>query len=156
MTLLSTTTLSGTSTTISSIDQTYNYLFISLDNVTNGSSGGFARFAFNAVTTDHFNGVKEGNGTAWVNSGASYCTPFGTNTPNASYLLSGTLEITQYTSTTFSKPYFAFGATYAGGVGPGPTFVTGLWDRAAALTSLVFTYSNGGTLSGTIRIYGVK
>jgi len=158
MTLLSTTTLSGTSTTISSIDQTYVNLFITFERMTNNSTGGYARWGMNSATTAHYNSYKDGNGTAWVNSGSNYLLPLGTNTPNSSYETFGCVVINNYATTTTNngKSIQCNGATYAGGAGPGPVFNEAYWDTATAVSSIKIDYSNAATISGTIKIYGVK
>ena len=158
MTLLSTTTLSGTSTTISSIDQTYVNLFILFERVTQNTTGGYLRMGCNSATTGQYNGVKDGNATAFVNSGSGYITPLGTNTPNSGYETFGQITIFNYTTTTTNngKSIFSTGATYAGAAGPGLVINTSYYDTATAISSLKLEYSNGGTISGTVKIYGVK
>ena len=158
MTLLSTTTLSGTSTTISSISQSYINLFITFERVTQNTTGGHLRMGCNSATTGQYNGVKEGNGTAFVNAGSGYITPLGTNTPNSLYETFGQITIFNYTTTTTNsgKSIFSTGATYAGASGPGLVINTSYYDTATAISSLKFEYSNGGTISGTVKIYGVN
>lgn len=157
MTLLSTTTLSGTSTTISSISQSYVDLYIVYERVTQNTTGGYLRFGANSLTTSQYNAVKEGNGTSWVNSGAGYVTPFGTNTPNTSYELFGWTYIYNYTSavTNAGHAMQSSGITFAGG-SMGIPVAYSYHDSTTAISSLKFEYSNGGTISGTVKIYGVK
>jgi hypothetical protein len=158
MTLLSTTTLSGTSTTISGISGSYLNLFILFERVTQNTTGGHLRMGCNSASTGQYNGVKEGNGTAFVNSGSGYITPLGTNAPNTSYETFGQITIYNYNTTTTNsgKSILSTGATYAGGAGPGPVINTSYYDSAAGISSLYFAYSNGGTISGTVKIYGVN
>jgi hypothetical protein len=143
MTLLSTTTLSSTSTTISSIDQTYVNLFITFERVTQNTTGGYLRVNCNAASYSQYDGVKNGNGTSFVNSGSqTFFAPLGTNTPNSGYETFGQITIYNYTTTTTNS---------------GKTILTtAYFDSPVAISSLKFDYSNGGTISGTIKIYGVK
>jgi hypothetical protein len=53
MTLLSTTTLSGATTTVSGIDQTYVNLFIIVTNVINNTANGAFRIGINGGTNSH-------------------------------------------------------------------------------------------------------
>jgi hypothetical protein len=159
MTLLSTTTLSGTSTTISGISQDYVNLFILFDRVTQNTTGGYLRMNLGAGTFSQYNSAKESAGTSFVNSGAVlFITPFGTNTPNSGYEIFGQATIFNYASslTNNGKSVLCSGASFSGAGSFGPTFNVGYLDSVPALSSIKFDYSNGGTISGTIKIYGVK
>jgi hypothetical protein len=159
MTLLSTTTLSGTSTTISSISGSYLNLFILFERVTQNTTGGYLRMNLGAATFSQYNGIKESTGTAFVNTGSgTFMTPFGQNTPNSGYELFGQSTIYNYASTTTNngKSVLSSGASFSGAGSFGPTLVTSYLDSAAAISSIKFDYSNGGTISGTVKIYGVN
>jgi len=159
MTLLSTTTLSGTSTTISGISGSYLNLFILFDRVTQNTTGGYLRMNLGAATFSQYNGIKESTGTAFVNTGSgTFMTPFGQNTPNSGYELFGQSTIYNYASTVTNngKSVLSTGASFSGAGSFGPTIVTSYLDSAAAISSIKFDYSNGGTISGTVKIYGVN
>jgi hypothetical protein len=159
MTLLSTTTLSGTSTTISSISGSYLNLFILFERVTQNTTGGYLRMNLGAATFSQYNGIKESTGTAFVNTGSgTFMTPFGQNTPNSGYELFGQSTIFNYASTVTNngKSVLSTGASFSGASSFGPTIVTSYLDSAAAISSIKFDYSNGGTISGTVKIYGVN
>jgi hypothetical protein len=159
MTLLSTTTLSGTSTTISSISTSYINLFILYERVTQNTTGGYLRVNLGAATYSQYSGVKDGNATAFANSGSqTFITPLGTNTPNANYETFGQITIYNYTTTTTNsgKSILTTGATYAGASGPANVINVAYLDSAAAISSIKFDFSNGGTISGTVKIYGVN
>lgn len=153
MTLLSTTTLSGTSTTISSIDQTYINLMVLFQGVGNSTGAGYFRVAFNGNTANAQCGYKNSSGTAWVN-GSGYFFPMGQDTMSANYGASSGMVIEDYTSTAL-KPIFSAGNGFAT-TSQGPTFASGSYSNSEAISSLVLTTSNGGTLIGTVKIYGVK
>jgi hypothetical protein len=143
MALLSTTTLSGTSITISSINQNYNELLILLIDTVNASSGRLAVAANNSTT--RCGGFDSVTGTAYQ-SGQLH----GTNQTSASAMI----RITNYASTTQRKNGISsvgFSGNSGGAVGS--YYV----DQTAAVTSLVITNSAGGNFTaGTVLIYGVK
>ena len=156
MTLLSTTTLSGASTTISSISQDYVNLFIVCKRISVGTAGGYLKVGCNGNTTNqHYISYKEGNGTTWINSNSALL-PCGTNQPTAAYSQSGTILIGNYADTQvyLTKPLTVQFNTYSG-TAEGYPFCAGYWD-GSEVTSLKFEYSNGATISGTVKIYGVK
>ena len=156
MTLLSTTTLSGASTTISSISQDYVNLFIVCKRIAVGTAGGYLKVGVNGNTTNqHYITYKEGNGTTWINSNSALL-PCGTNQPSAAYSQSGTILIGNYADTQvyLTKPLTVQFNTYSGTT-EGYPFCAGYWD-GSEVTSLKFEYSNGATISGTVKIYGVK
>lgn len=157
MTLLSTTTLSGTSTTISSISQSYNRLVIYFRDVSQNTTGGYLQVRPNNTANTSYNTFKNGNATAWTNPSPYYGDIYvtGDTTPNSGYLQVATLTIDNYANTTSSKPFFGYGTSFAGGV-QGSSFTTGTVDITAAVSSLVIKFSNGGTISGTVLVYGVS
>lgn len=157
MTLLSTTTLSSTSTTISSISQSYKRLVIYFRDVSQNTTGGYLQVRPNNTANTSYNTFKNGNATAWTNPSPYYGDIYvtGDTTPNSGYLQVATLTIDNYANTTASKPFFGYGTSFAGGV-QGSSFTTGTVDITAAISSLVIKFSNGGTISGTVLVYGVS
>jgi hypothetical protein len=157
MTLLSTTTLSGSSTTISSIDQGYNNLFILITGVTT-ASGGLFRFKINNVSgVTNFvlqSGASQANTTnyAYLDTDPYFGFSNGPVTTDADnvYLL----EIFDYAATNRRKLFTGqFGYDYSGGNEFGT--IDGIYKEDTAVSSMNFF--NGSTLnSGTVRIYGVK
>jgi hypothetical protein len=157
MTLLSTTTLSGASTTISSINQTYTNLYVVCSGMTNATAAGTPNIAPNGSTNliygiDNYNS----NGTA------------GDYAYNANKLL-GLTNVTRtdanniwtttffnYSSTTTYKTIQSLfdSARDAGGRATGVT--TGVFISNTAISSLVFTNPGGNWSTGTVLIYGVK
>jgi len=153
MTLLSTTSLSGTSTTISSISQSYINLMVLFQGVGNSTGSGYFRVAFNGNTSNAQCAYKNSSGTAWVN-GSGYFFPMGQDAMATNYGASSGMVIEDYTSTAL-KPVFSAGNGFSS-TSQGPTFASGSYSNSEAITSLVLTTSNGGTLIGTVKIYGVK
>jgi len=104
MTLLSTTTLSGTTTTISSISQSYNSLFILVYGVTGNTANDRVRGAINGASANHdyqevFNGSVATGATSKL-----FFVP--TNTLRTSAANAWSLKIDNYTSSTNYKPFF--------------------------------------------------
>jgi hypothetical protein len=154
MTLLSTTTLSGTSTVISSISQSYKSLiFIGYGITWNTNQS----FKINPNSTES---ISRGTGS-YVNDGTpsvvstSQINPYGTGTFSSNSANAFSLIFNNYTSTQ-RKPfeYYGFHPTDGDYV----SNIAGAIDSASAITSMQFT-SQGGTSSftaGTILTYGVN
>lgn len=154
MTLLSTTTLSGATTTISSISGGYNQLYILISGVKNG-------------TDDIDILLKPNNGniatsTYTVNSAVSHTNSGAIKLTGDIYMERAAganawaLTIDNYTSTSYFKPFNYSGRFILVGTTRGINGGGGL-ETTSAITSLVF--SNGGGYSfsdGQVLIYGVK
>jgi len=153
MTLLSTTTLSGATTTISGIDQTYKYLFGVIYGMTNATADGYVSIRPNGsatiTTTTTIDDTSSTSNTIWyLNSNAA----FDRTSANNAFAFT----IGNYASTTNYKPvnwngfYTAPGPANRGLVGGG-----GIRTNSA-ITSLVFLNSGGNHSAGTVELYGVK
>ena len=156
MTLLSTTTLSGTSTTISSIDQTYIRLIVYIYGVTNTTaSGAFYVLANSTANIYPFTAVSTDTSIASYNYQIYLQTisnaPLYTNALN-----SHTLILDNYAAANY-KTFDVFGS-YSDNT---PT-IHGYSGRGSvatntAISSLVFKKDGGGSFNaGTVLIYGVK
>ena len=159
MTLLSTTTLSGATTTISSISQAYNQLYILMTGISYSATAG-AYTIIKPNGTNNTCSVLNVIGTsAAVNTQANaaanilfnYNNWLLNNTNNA-----GVLVIDNYASTTSYKPYSVRGqyvnnssiTETINGVG---NFIT-----STAVSSILFSADTSTFNGGTVRIYGVK
>jgi hypothetical protein len=143
MTLLSTTTLSGTSTTISSINQGYNNLQI----VISGTVGaGLPAIRPNGSATITFAATQENSTNGFINGGAWYFTLF-EQTNNA-----GIITIYNYASSTYPKPIFATSGYGANGA----KSVHGYLNTTSAITSFEINGSGDTFTGGQVLIYGVK
>jgi len=157
LTLLSTTTLSGASTTISSIDQTYVNLVIFVFGVTNATGGG--RFQTNpngsgSITTTFMNSDTSTVSTQidefiWLTS-TSY------NASRTSADNFRTVTISNYASTTARKGVTVAGGYVKDGGGNYPISASGYINTNSAITSLVFSNTGGNLSTGTVLIYGAK
>ena len=162
MILLSTTSLTGATTTISSIDQTYTNLVIVTYGVTNATANGIFRIAPNGTTniasagvigTENGAGTVTGFGTTYIQLTGNQGTIDRTSAVNAS-----TTVISNYASTTFFKN-FTSNSYYIATAGPGNKITEGLIGTIitnTAISSLVFSNSGGNLSTGTVLLYGVK
>lgn len=157
MTLLSTTTLSGATTTISSINQTYTNLQIFVSGVTNATGDGQIRIAPNGTT--NITGSQTSNGGSNVDSRVNeYLFLTGASKPSQRTLSENSWAINffNYASTTSRKAYSVNGQFYDDTYNFVPFFATGMANTNSAISSLVFSNSAGNLSTGTVLIYGVK
>lgn len=157
MTLLSTTTLSGTSVVVSSINQTYNDLIFIVKSPTWGTSNGkFLMSPNSSSTLAYASGVRENTNGAistWLSNGDYVWTDLTQdrlNTDSTYYLV-----INDYAQTSGPKPFQFYGSQVSGDQRSFQTaggLVTG-----SAISSMRVEVDGGQTfLGGTLRIYGVK
>ena len=163
MTLLSTTSLTGATTTISSINQTYVNLFAIISGVTNATADGILRIAPNnetaitcSIRTDN------GNNATWVGDSLDYLwVSGGRNMSRTNSANTFALTIFNYSSTGTQKPYQVSGEfQVTGNTQQDPLFAAGSIGGAGnvttAITSLVISNSGGNLSTGTVLLYGVK
>jgi hypothetical protein len=161
MTLLSTTTLSGASTTIT-VTGGYNYITGIVTGVTNNSANGRLYIAPNGTTnvsaatgTARYTGAAasvrvEGYDAGYIDLTRGYDT-LRTNADNAWYF-----SIYNYESSTRNKP-FIFGGTYIDNDSTADVVnFQGAFRSSTAITTLVFSQSGGNFSAGTVLLYGVK
>ena len=160
MTLLSTTTLSGASTTISSIDQTYNKLEIIIFGVTNATSDGSFRCAPNGSTSLTGNQQRYANSLIGNDDNRLFLTAGDDSQPprRVNNVNCWNLTFVNYSSTTQIKNISVAGAYKYGGASPGQGYFTNnaQFNSTSAISSLVFSQGGGSFDSGTVLIYGVK
>jgi hypothetical protein len=158
MTLLSTTSLTGATTTISSIDQTYVNLQIVITGVTNaGSSGDKIRIAPNSSTNLSYAYQDVYDGSTVSNGGMNgdYIRTTSYNFSNSATDNVFVCQIYNYASTTFYKEFLwnwgiQQSSSYYRGVG------SGFFASNTAISSLQFSASGGNLSTGTVLLYGVK
>jgi hypothetical protein len=155
MTLLSTTTLTGASVTVSSIDQTYRDLqIVVINGYASGPNNTFIRY--NGDTGNNYAvrniapGVTSANLDYQTAANVIY---FGEFKTSDGYLNGGYIYATipRYSQTEYKSTIFT--ASAAGGLYIGQSG----WNNTAAITSLTMGVTNSQTMSGgTMYIYGVK
>jgi hypothetical protein len=156
MTLLSTTTLSGASTTISSINQTYKTLYAVIYGVTNATDTGNLYCRPNNSTTNA-SWIRFWSSSQDMTEGGNFYMTWDAQRPvRTSANNVWVLEIDNYASTTNYKG-LTFRGTYER-TGPNQTAIAGSggFGTNSAITSLVFVQDGGNFNSGTVELYGVK
>ena len=158
MTLLSTTTLSGATTTISGISGSYKSLVAYIYGVTNATAVGTFRCApnnnpsfTNSTIYKSLTLVAFSNNYLFLSSNAtSTGQPDNGDADNA-----WTLTIDNYASAATAKNFQVYGG-FANGYGQYGFTGTGRIISTAAITSLVFSNSGGNLSTGTVLLYGVN
>ena len=156
MTLLSTTTLSGTATTISSISQSYTNLYFVMVNAYL-TIDEYIRLQLNGDTTsgNHLATATRlrSTGASSVIDGNTELTSSGPDNQAKPNIITGVIP--NYTSTTYhtcqtNASLFCDALNFALSVGQISYFGT------SAITSLKFYASSGSFSAGTVYLYGVK
>jgi hypothetical protein len=156
MTLISTTTLTGTTVTLSSIPQTYNSLYLVFKNVDPVNDTAYVCLRLNGTSSvDYYNfntfGASSSSAadTRWiVTNGIDVSV-------NANL---STVIIPDYTNSTTRKMAFT---NYVGSPDSGSADISALITFGgskitAAVSSLTITTNSGDFSSGTVLLYGVK
>jgi hypothetical protein len=160
MTLLSTTTLSGATVTISSIDQTYKSLVMFIYGVTNATADGEFICKINTSNTASF--TRPNTNSTFTFPSGSFIT---LSSINASYLPKRTsnlngwkFQIDNYSSSTSFKPIQISGAYRAVDAYGDDMWVNNLGgiNTTSAVTQLIFSNAGGNLSTGTVELYGVK
>jgi hypothetical protein len=152
MTLLSTTTLSGTTTTISTINQSYKDLYFVAYGVVINGSGNF-RVAPNGDTT--VSKLSQVSNSLVDNYTDYMYLSGGSGVPDSGGANVFAVTIEGYSVTTYRKPFnktvgYVSGGNSVSNIGGGYVNLT------AAISSLVFSTSATGFTSGTVLVYGVN
>ena len=160
ITLLSTTTLSGTSTNITSIDQTYNQLYIVVKGMNLSGTGSYPQIRVNGAAGDvaFISNIGRGSSTfAQADSTQTivmaYSDYASSNANNAF-----AINIFNYAATDSYKPFSLSGTFVTSSAGAIEALNAGGSYRSnTAITSLDFRTANANTFNaGTVLIYGVK
>jgi len=153
MTLLSTTSLTGATTTISGISGSYTNLVAFIDGVTNATANNKFRCAPNGSTTISTQVQNTSDSAISVNND-TYVLLSGVDPDRTNSANSWAFTIYNYASTTSRKPFTISGSyfvSYQRGV-----FADGHIATTSAITSLVFSNQGGNLSTGTVLLYGVK
>lgn len=152
MTVLSTTTFSGTTTTISSINQSHKHLLIQIDGMTDS---GNLEIRLNGSTTGaYLSAVSYASGANRIN-GQCGPTGFSHNASTTNSDISTILWVYSYSDTTRDKPISASGFFNSTFPDPISVIYGGYFNSTSAISSIDFVTGNS-TSTGTIRIWGVS
>jgi hypothetical protein len=159
MTLLSTTTLSGASTVVSSISQAYKNLYVIGYGFTNSTATGDLQIKINQGNGQYMNGYAGAtanppsliNPQDFIRTNATQKNPAYTNADNMFIL-----TMYNYAQSAFANHPFQFNATfdYIGGISS--YNLTGTYFAFAAISSILFSNTGGNWAGGTVKIYGVN
>ena len=152
MTLLSTTTLSGASTTVTGISTAYKNLYVYVSNMFNNTANGIFKIELNSSTNGIYANAIQ-NGTV-SDLDATFLST-GTNLDRASANNAYSLYIDDYSSTFNFKPINFYGIGY-GASYQATTISGGFYGAGSAVTSIKFSNTGGTFSQGTVLIYGVK
>jgi hypothetical protein len=157
-TLLSTTALTGPSTLISSINQTYKSLFMVIYGVTNATANGVMRVAPNANTTGCSYVSTDSVGASFVSSvqRVTYLNLGTTAWSRTATNNVATIQIDNYTSSTNYKSLNAYGYAEETGGSVMSFNIGGAFVSNTAITSLQFSNAGGNLSTGTVLLYGVN
>lgn len=157
MTLISTTTLSGSSVTLSSIPQTYNSLYLVLRNITGAVQDSEIRIYPNNVADlcsyyGFRNTITIANVSTFIRMGGSEQT-LRTGGNNA-----WALSFDNYTSTASFKPFQWYGFHRTASNVDEVTQAGGAFRSNTAISSIVLTWVDNSSSfnGGTVLLYGVK
>jgi hypothetical protein len=158
MTLISTTTLSGSSVTLSSIPQTYNDLVVVIRNYLPSSDDGQIWMRINSDSGTRYANIT----TLSVISSASTFTdsvfivqPSADNAVTQNF---GKIQLFDYKNTTTWKSIETNSISTDATTNTSYRYSTyfGVYNQIPAISSLLFIASSGTFTSGTILLYGVK
>jgi hypothetical protein len=163
MTLLSTTTLSGSSTAISVTPTGYTQIEVVIKDAYTSTNDNYANFRLNSDTGNNYgtNAVRyDGNslvGLAYIDREAFFYLL--TNTPSTSSPIrngNGTIRI--YTPTATDNIYVEWeSASAANSQGSlGGVAGRGIYNASAALSNVTLYPASGTWSGGTVYVYGVK
>jgi hypothetical protein len=161
MTLLSTTSLSGASTTVSSISTSYKDLVIYLKDFYGSASSGMGLRLNNNSTSGNYHYILA---AAFAASSTNYFGGSDSMVPFAGSTLQGAANdnfavftIYDYANTTTRKNVFLTASTTNLNGDKTATMVSSHYSGAiAAITDVTFLPTSGTWSGGTIEIYGVK
>ena len=159
LTLLSTTTLSGASTTVTVVGGYKNLQVVVSDMNFSGTAGRF-RIAPNGTTTLCTQAaVIVANGGTNYNSyqNFGYIQTFDNPTNSGIGALNTfTLDIANYADTSYRKTYNYVAYYYQDGTNFAAENISGGINTASAITSLVFSNSGSNFSAGQVLVYGVN
>jgi hypothetical protein len=151
MTLISTTTLSGTTTTLSSIPQTYVRLILYVYAMSNNTADGRFRVRPNGSTTARYTGLDFSTQVAMTNGQIQ--TDANVSRLNTDNGFVFTLD--NYTSSDDYTTVFTLDGYYYDGGTPRGVIFAGT-PQNAPITFIEIANSGGTWIGGTAKLYGVK
>ena len=159
MTLLSTTSLTGSTVTISSIPATYESLVLKIYQYSGTVDGTTIRVRFNGDSNTRYTSVNSNNAPGEFTFGGPSSGDMGANQDDATTsTYFANVEIPNYASSTTWKManVTAIGNWYLNGANVAYSNVMIIYNQTTAISSIDL-FPNSGTMdSGTAYLYGVK
>jgi len=154
MTLLSTTSLTGSDVTVSSISQDYTNLYILVEGATLQTTAGILVARLDANSTVHQYNAIVNTSTAVANYVDAQINPAAGTNHSTGQTANLAIEVYNYASSSQHKPFTYVGSYYA-------TQTRGAWGGGifagtSAIDSFQFLTTGGTFSAGSIKIYGVK
>jgi hypothetical protein len=155
MTLLSTTTLSGASTTISSISGAYTDLHIYIYGITQSSSQAiYIKPNNTASIIDQSYFWRNSGNQSDINSNLYF---YGDPSSSSDSANGAVVQIFNYASAVARKPFLCNSSWLSSNTGArSPQTGGGLINTTTAISSLVFQPNSGTFSGGTVLVYGAK
>jgi hypothetical protein len=160
ITLISTTSFTGSTLTLSSIPTTYKNLYCEVTGVYGNSTYQNINVRFNSDTGTNYDFGKFGSqGSSTDISNANQQTSFqlapsGTNS-GASETVSAFLNVYNYAQTSVPVVFMGFGRAKQD-TNFKSAFINGQYRNSAAVTSISFIADAGTFSAGTVKLYGVN
>jgi hypothetical protein len=162
ITLLSTTTLTGASTAISSISQSYKDLYVTVEGAYAATSGSTIQIQGNTSNSfqmvGSYNVAGAGSPTNYSQTwNSSLNLPLIAGSAIGGYLTSAwNFTIKNYASSTYPKPCNLTGFWRGSATSDNVINAGGSYNTTAALSTLTFSMSSGNLGGGTVKVYGVN
>lgn len=156
MTLISTTTLSGSSTVLSSIPSTYTNLQVQIEGMTNNTAAGVFTIYVGSVDDCHYSKIE--NATV-SNSGGGMNITTTSNVLRTSVETGFILNIFNYSSSIVRHSFQMTGGYYNSSGSPvvfSAFGANGSSGVAGTISSLTFLNTGGTWSGGTVKLWGIK
>ena len=156
MTLLSTTTLSGASTTISSISQSYNYLLVNYYGITTSNNGVDVSVNPQIAGNASFNYFSSRSSNVFnTNNSQIYNNQYQWASANSDN--GHTLVLYDYASANGYKAFNVSGIYNSNTAGTSQAWMgAGAFNGISPIDTIRFSVNGGTFTAGTVKIYGVK
>jgi hypothetical protein len=161
MTLISTTALTGATTTLSSIPQTYKSLVLYITGHYPSTNNALFRMRVNASSASVYDGAGDQNNGALEYTDQNHVKlgVYGQASSGTNYLTNHVaMTIPNYTTSSVFKVLDFLQIWRTGEATPRPIFESISWSfrDTTAITSLEFSYSTGNIGGGSVQLYGVN
>lgn len=161
LTLLSTTTLTGSSTSVTGISGSYTNLQIRIDDLGTGTAVGIMKMGLNSNTTTYLSCGIDGATPAVFSGGGSACIPLTANRnmkDTGGDNTAALVNIYNYAGTNAFKAFDVRSGCTGSSGGDSVTNASGIFQSTSAVTSVQVFLTGSATFDGSpsMKIYGVN